>query len=228
MDAAQDASRFFGALGYTVHMIATLIVLLVEICVHQRAKLLWAVTRVLMLISMMCSVLIFVAFASEVCRNDWDDDDVERRFEDYNCSPGPAGIIAIFNIILILLATILSWIFQAPDHPLYHVRCWASNTESGEDDGGSSKPEKALQTATLLLPDRPAGEAPSDVDSMYVCHSEMPDEKQVQRHEELKATAVNESSKNSPQGSLSPHAMQQPAYNIPGTQSLLASDEAEA
>ena len=62
----------------------------------------------------------------------FNDDSIERQCEDYICTPGPIGIVAIFNIVLIPVSVIFSWVISAPEHPMFRVRCWPSAQISEE------------------------------------------------------------------------------------------------
>jgi hypothetical protein len=84
----------------------------------------------LVIVSFVCSVLIFSAFATESC------EDADGLLYsgllysyDVKCVPGAGGIIAIFNIVLILAALVISWLACAPGKPVFLVRVY----EEGDD-----------------------------------------------------------------------------------------------
>ena len=105
-------SRAFGVLGIIFQTVALLLVLAVELCLTWRRKHhVWNIVRVCLVMSMICSGLIFVDFSNKLCTD----------IQDLHCAPGPGGIVAICNMLFTLVAVVLSWVMKAPSHPLYRV-----------------------------------------------------------------------------------------------------------
>lgn len=121
MDAAENSARFFGAFGYIMHTLAFFMAVLVELFVYQKVQLIWTVVRILLIISFICSVLIFSMFGTDGCKN------AESNMK---CVPGSAGIVAIFNLCLMIGALAMSWFVYAPEHPFFYVRRWQQSDES--------------------------------------------------------------------------------------------------
>ena len=114
-DAAFKSGRFWGALGYLLHTVAFLVVLSVESVVYLRKAILWRVARVCLGISFLSSILIFSAYGTESCMSSEDDD------SEMTCVPYAAGIIAIWNIVLLLALMVVSFFISVPVNPIFFV-----------------------------------------------------------------------------------------------------------
>lgn len=129
INGARYASRAFGVLGYMCHTLALIILFFLEGClVTVRKDLLWKIVQRLTIGSALFSVLIFVMFGWEFCRDPF-----------ISCVPGPTGILAIFNIFGLFAAVVLSCLINAPRHPLLSVHWWSSDN-SGDDDDVEDQP----------------------------------------------------------------------------------------
>jgi hypothetical protein len=154
-DGALNAARFFGAFGYIVHTLAFFIAIVVMLCLrHDCVPLIWMIVRVLVIVSLVCSLLIFSAFGTEMCAD-----------SGTKCSPGGAGIAAIFNIFFIIAVLVFSWLVHAPDRPLLFVRLWQegdgnavqTTTAQKDEDSTRADPTQTMNDETSPEVATPAG-----------------------------------------------------------------------
>jgi hypothetical protein len=138
LDGAYNAARFFGAFGYIMHTLAFFITVVVMLFVrHERVPLIWMILRGLVIVSFVCSLLIFTAYDTEGCE-EFESSPLfiyyytsyVYAYEDMNCVPGAGGIIAIFNVVLILASLVFSWLVCAPEKPVFFVRMY----QEGDDN----------------------------------------------------------------------------------------------
>jgi hypothetical protein len=101
--AAFQASRVFGVV---LAMISTLLLVMVNMMVlfiriDDRRRLLHLTIRVLVPIAFVCSIFTLVVFSMDECQKD-----------DMQCPPGAGGVVAIMNMFVFAVLSVL--VFQAP------------------------------------------------------------------------------------------------------------------
>lgn len=127
-DAAFNTSRFFSALGYVMHTMAFVIIFFVELFVSKRTQKLWLIGRGLWIASSVCLLLVFAVFGSNRCKSG------------NTCVPYAAGIIAIWNILVMIGLVCVSWMLCEPSHPVFFV---AISKDGNSDDNPGNRTESA-------------------------------------------------------------------------------------
>lgn len=114
MPTAFKLSRAFGLVGYAFHWVALLTVMALEAftfckmnCTGNHFTMLWKLVRVWIVVALPCSIMVFATFFDELCTADLD-------FLSFTCAPGPAGIIAIVNVFVLVALIVVSGKTDAP------------------------------------------------------------------------------------------------------------------
>ena len=158
LDPGEMSARVFGALGYILHVTTLLLVLITEMCLrtssHLAVERIWLTSRIILIWSFVCSILIFRVYAKEECTN-------KEQYPETICSPGPAGIMALFNIVILIPTIVLSWLTGSPTHPCLYVRWWqdgdgnivegSTNINTGDDN---NKPPPSLAFPSTSDPEQ--------------------------------------------------------------------------
>jgi hypothetical protein len=111
-DGAFKAGRFVGAFGYLIHTLVLLVVLSVEFVVVWKREHLWRAARILVVVSLICHILLFTVFGTELCSSDDSED---------KCVPYAAGIIGIWNVLLMGGLVVAAWLTPVPEQPMFFV-----------------------------------------------------------------------------------------------------------
>jgi hypothetical protein len=108
--AAFQASRVFGVV---LAMISTLLLVMVNMMVlfvrlDDRRRLLHLIIRVLVPIAFVCSIFTLVVFSMDECHKD-----------DMQCPPGAGGVVAIMNMFVFAVLSVLVFRAPTPSQPVY-------------------------------------------------------------------------------------------------------------
>jgi hypothetical protein len=107
---AFKASRVFGVV---LAMISTLLLVMVNMMVlfirfHQRRRLLHFMIRVIIPIAFVCSIFTLAVFSMDECQKD-----------NMQCPPGTGGVVAIINMFVFALLSVLVFLAPTPSQPVF-------------------------------------------------------------------------------------------------------------
>lgn len=111
ISAGFKAARAFGVLTSLLLGVAMMQVACLELFTDYKRARMWAMVRVQVMLSLLCQLLTFSAFAEESC-----------GFPGSKCVPGAVGILAIFNVVILLVISWMYCVISPPDYPMFEVR----------------------------------------------------------------------------------------------------------
>ncbi|CAB9497688.1 expressed unknown protein [Seminavis robusta] len=115
---------------------------LVEFFLERGTSTIYHFIRVLLPSSFLCQLLTFAVFASKFCSEVVDELDEDKGTVPATCTPGGAGVVAIFNLVSIILMTTLMSMVTPPEHPVFQLYGTGNNVRVVKSGGrvGSKDP----------------------------------------------------------------------------------------
>lgn len=110
VNAGFKAARAFGVLASLMLGVAMMQVACLQLFVDYKREFQWLMVKIQIISSLICEILTFSAFSQDDCSD-----------PDIKCVPGAVGILAIFNILILM---VLSWIYcvlSPPEYPLFEI-----------------------------------------------------------------------------------------------------------
>jgi len=121
LGTAVKTSQAFGILANIIMAFIFLALMAVQFFLEHGAKNVYHVISVLLPCGFCCQLLTFASFASKFCTEILDPEDPEGGTMPATCVPGGAGVCAIFNLVAMILLTVLMKMLNPPDHPVFQL-----------------------------------------------------------------------------------------------------------
>ncbi|KAL3903770.1 MAG: hypothetical protein SGARI_005236 [Bacillariaceae sp.] len=155
-DGAFGAGRAFGVMNAMVETVLIVFAFWVQLIMRPDwAEFGWKVLRSGYIVALLCQLLAFSVFASEVCTTMYEELIANMQPVPSTCSLGAASKMALINVFLLLALSIMVCLVPAPIHP-YFIR-WTDDEDdndpveeepftsdddyrSGDDFDGGSRP----------------------------------------------------------------------------------------
>ena len=107
-DSPWKAGRAFGTLTVMTLTFAFFTLALVMLFLDMYKGILWIALRVMYTIAFLTNLFTFSVFAADIC-------------SDTDCTVGPSGGLAIFNIWILIFLIIISWLTLPPPNPVFRL-----------------------------------------------------------------------------------------------------------
>ena len=109
--AAAKTARAFGVICCLLTSFVMIQVLSLQLFLRYKREFVWKNARILALLAPLAQVLTFTAFGDDSC-----------NASNAKCVPGAAGIIAIFNIVILMAFAFVCWLASPPEQPLFEIK----------------------------------------------------------------------------------------------------------
>lgn len=126
-------AQAFGILLVIFSVVCFLGLILVQLFLERGTKTIYHVIRVLLPSAFCCQLLTFAVFASDFCKEIQGGDDDTHQLQPATCMPGEAGVVAIFNLVAIIVMTIVMSMISPPDHPVLQLYGTGNNVILKDD-----------------------------------------------------------------------------------------------
>jgi hypothetical protein len=139
--------------------------ILVQFFLERGAEIIYHVIRVFLPSAFCCQLLTFASFASSFCTEMPDEEDGQPV--PATCVPGGAGVVAIFNLVAIIIMTIIMSMVSPPEHPVFQlygtgnslrVKGGSGSAPSGGSGSRGRRKKPRIEKVSLMEPQRPGKE----------------------------------------------------------------------
>ena len=165
-------AQAFGILLIILMLSIFLGLFLVQFFLERGAKSIYHIIKVLLPCSFCCQLFTFASFASSFCSEIIDEEDEFKGTVPATCVPGGAGTVAIFNLVAIIVMSMVMSMVIPPEHPVFQlygtgnsvVRKDRTSSSRGTKRPSSSPSTKqknnhrSIQKCSMVEPKRPGKE----------------------------------------------------------------------
>jgi hypothetical protein len=132
-DGAFGAGRAFGVMNAMVETVLVVLAFWLQLVMRPDwAEQGWRVLQCCYTVALFCQLLAFSAFGSSVCETMLEDTFGSLQPIASTCGLGAASTLALINVFLLLILSVMVCLVSAPIHP-YFIR-WADDDEDDDND----------------------------------------------------------------------------------------------
>lgn len=150
--AAVKTARAFGVICCLLTSFVMLQVLSLQLFLQYKREFVWKSTRLYAIAAPLAQVLTFTAFGDDAC-----------SVSNEKCVPGAAGIIAIFNVVVLGVLACVCWFATPPEQPLYEIKRLEAPSSREEKPTTMEDIESDGQSIEAQPEQAPASSAKGDV-----------------------------------------------------------------
>jgi hypothetical protein len=145
LGASLKTAQAFGAVLVVFISTIFLGLTLVQFFLEWGASTIYQIIQVLLPSAFLCQLLTFAGFASKFCSEIVDELDEQKGTVQSTCTPGDAGVMAIFNLVAIIAMTTLMSMVTPPEHPMFQLYGTGNPVRLVSYDSQSSRDRRRQQ-----------------------------------------------------------------------------------